>query len=63
MADQTSPVSAQERAATLPTFGEGKEAAGGLAEEAATARSPLGTRNLSTFGEGKEAAGGPAEEV
>ena len=47
----------------LPTFGEGKEAAGGLAEEAATARSPLATRNLPTFGEGKETAGGPADEV
>jgi len=35
MADQTSPGSAQERAATLPASGEGKETAGGLAEAAA----------------------------
>ena len=48
MADQTSPVTPYGRD-TLPTFGEGKEAAGGPAEEAAQqkSRSLIGTLSLS----------------
>ena len=63
MADQTSPVTPYGRD-TLPTFGEGKEAAGSVvASQPEAERSPLATRNLPTFGEGKETAGDLAEKA